>query len=410
MKKDNKYKIMWNTVGSTLNACTSLILLIIVTRINGINDAGIFSYSFATACLFYTLSIYSTRVFQATDLNKKHSDSDYVFNRLITSLIMFAIAFLFCVLRNYDLYKTTILLLLCFFKCIETMEETLYGMLQKNDFLDLVGKSMTFRSISVYLLFLVIDLLTHNLLFTIIFTILFYIIYVICYDLKKLKYIKYNKTSFSKETNLILLREGWNTFLFSFLSIYILNAPRYAIDSYLSANLQTIYGIISMPAMAMSLLTQFIVQPFLVKISEALSEQDISIIRKITRNLIFFMLGLGGVVLLIAYILGIPTLEFLYDLELDEYKLQFMIIMFGALAYGMTILISYILIALRKTFCQVIIVVITACIAFLLSNIFVKSNSLDGAAISYLIIMFTETILYLGVLFFQIKKLDSKKN
>ena len=51
MKNEHK-KILWNTIGSTVNALSSLVFLIIVTRINGINEAGIFSYSFATACLF----------------------------------------------------------------------------------------------------------------------------------------------------------------------------------------------------------------------------------------------------------------------------------------------------------------------------------------------------------------------
>ena len=69
LKKD----LFWNTLGSTLNAFTSLFYMIIITRINGINDAGIFTFAFSTATLFYMIGIYAGRVFQVTD-NTNTSD------------------------------------------------------------------------------------------------------------------------------------------------------------------------------------------------------------------------------------------------------------------------------------------------------------------------------------------------
>ena len=56
-KKDVK-NTYWNIIGSSLNAISSLVFLIIVTRINGVEEAGIFTYGYATACLFYTIAVY----------------------------------------------------------------------------------------------------------------------------------------------------------------------------------------------------------------------------------------------------------------------------------------------------------------------------------------------------------------
>lgn len=42
----------WNLVGSTAWAFVSLFYMMIVTRINGIDDAGIFSFAFSTASFF----------------------------------------------------------------------------------------------------------------------------------------------------------------------------------------------------------------------------------------------------------------------------------------------------------------------------------------------------------------------
>ena len=53
-KKKFIKNFMWNVLGTGLNSFNSLFFLIIVTRINGINDAGIFSIGVAIAFLMMT--------------------------------------------------------------------------------------------------------------------------------------------------------------------------------------------------------------------------------------------------------------------------------------------------------------------------------------------------------------------
>lgn len=62
--------------------------------------------------------------------------------------------------------------------------------LKKNDFLDMVGKSYTLKSILTLVLFLVIDLLTHNLLISTFGILLGSILVFIFYDLNKVKNLK----------------------------------------------------------------------------------------------------------------------------------------------------------------------------------------------------------------------------
>ncbi len=409
MKNEHK-KILWNTIGSTVNALSSLVFLIIVTRINGINEAGIFSYSFATACLFFAISIYSTRAFQATDIQENNSDSDYLYNRVTTSLIMMIIAIIFCLLREYDIRKSLILILLCLFKCIETLEETFYAIFQKNEHLDFVGKSMTIRAISTYLIFLLIDIITKSLPFSIMMLNLYYLFFLIIYDQKYLKKLKFTKTKFSLKKNKELLKAGFNTFLFSFLSLYVINAPRYAIDTYLTEEMQTVFGIIVMPATVMSLLSQFIIHPFLTKISKSFYQNQEKEVKKIVFQLLTLMGLLGLGIILCACFLGIPVLEILYGMDLKEYKFSFLLIMVGALFYGFSILMSYVLIALRKTFCQVFVVLITAVVAGVLSAILVKNYFILGASISYLSAMLLEAILYFTLLKYQLRNIKEMRS
>ena len=61
-----KINFIWNVLGTGLNSFNSLFLMIIVTRVNGVNDAGIYAIAFSTACVLYVIGTYVGRVFQVT--------------------------------------------------------------------------------------------------------------------------------------------------------------------------------------------------------------------------------------------------------------------------------------------------------------------------------------------------------
>ena len=85
MKEKNNMRknFFWNIIGSTLCAFNSLFFMITVTRINGEDVAGLFTFAFSTACLFYIIGIYSGRTYQVTDNDKLVSDSDYIYSKLL---------------------------------------------------------------------------------------------------------------------------------------------------------------------------------------------------------------------------------------------------------------------------------------------------------------------------------------
>ena len=77
MNDNLKKSYIWNTIGSGFNSFNSLFFLIIVTRINGIKEAGIFTFSFATAAMLYIIAIYSGRTYQVTETIKDIGDNEF---------------------------------------------------------------------------------------------------------------------------------------------------------------------------------------------------------------------------------------------------------------------------------------------------------------------------------------------
>ena len=71
----------------------------------------------------------------------------------------------------------------------------------------------------------------------------------------------------------------------SFAGIYVLNAPKYAIDTYGTDRLQAMFGYIIMPATVIVLFAQFVFMPFLNKLKKLYADKQMKEFKKIARNI-----------------------------------------------------------------------------------------------------------------------------
>ena len=98
---------------------------------------------------------------------------------------MVIISILFCLINRYDVIKTVLILVLVGYRVFEDISEAFYGILQKNNRLDIIGISMTIKVVLAIILFCIINQLTHNIILSSFgFIIGFAFVYSI-YDLKK---------------------------------------------------------------------------------------------------------------------------------------------------------------------------------------------------------------------------------
>ena len=185
MVKNEQFKknFIWNLIGTTFNA----FFMVIITRINGLEDAGIFTIAFSTACILYMIGIYAGRIYQVTENDKSIADKDYIVNRIISCLAIIIISIVFVIIRKYDIYKSSIFIILATYKALEAFSDVFYGIMQKQELLEKAGKSTFMKAFISVIIFTIIDCLTHNLVlasFSIVITFLSIIIF---YDIKTLK-------------------------------------------------------------------------------------------------------------------------------------------------------------------------------------------------------------------------------
>ncbi len=407
MKKNDIKNLVWNTIGTMIFGFTSLFYMIIITRINGVNDAGIYSYAFANACVFTTIGFFAGRTFQVTEQNKEISDTDYLYNHITTFIIMMLCVLFFCLLTRPGVDKFILIILLSLYRGIETIIDSIHAIIQRNEELYKVGISLLLRTILLVTSLILIDGLTKNMYLACSSLILINLFFCIFIDFRNIKN-NFSKTKFSFSKNNYLLKTGLAVFLYSFLNIYIINSTKYAINFFANDEMQAIYGIISMPASFLVLVSNYILQPFLNKMTNFIKEKDIKALKKMVYKLCAGIIAIGILAILICSIIGIPVLEFVYGIDLSGQKINLNIVLIGSIFYSLTILMSAVFIAIRKTVSQLMILIITSIVSLVCSNILVFHYSIIGASISYALIMFVEFLLHYILLNIRLKKLKEE--
>lgn len=400
---NTKKNFIWNMIGTTINAFNSLFFMIMATRINGIDDAGIFTFAFSTALLFNIIGVYSGRVYQVTDKTEA-TDKDFIISKFITCFVMLIVSILFVLINNYSFYKSSIILLLCFLKMLEAFSETIYAIFQRKDNLYLTGISLTLKSLINLFIFFIIDLLTHNLVIAIIGMIITYGLIMIFYDYINIKKKIDIQKEYKKERIITILKKGFGAFIISFLTLYLINSSKYVIDYLLVEKYQTIFGILLMPATVILLFTQFIIHPFLNLITDCVHDKKYDELKKIIFKFLGVMILFGIVVIIVAYFLGIPVLELIYGISLNDYKKGFMVIMVGGVLYGMSSILSSILIAMRHLNIQVIIYSVVAIVITVIGYFLINIYGVMGACYAYFIMTFIVLIMFLLATFIFIKR------
>lgn len=387
---------IWNSLGTGINSFNSLFFLIIVTRVNDIQTAGIFSIAYATATILYTLAMYSGRLCQVTDIKNKIKDNDYIATRFLTCILMLIGATGFLLIKQYSGFKTTIFALLAIFKGLEAFSDILYGVMQKNDLLYKSGMSLSLKGFIGIAAFLIVDLITRDLRLACFAVIIVNLVILIVYDYLMVSKKLIEPDKINKDNVLSIIKSEFFVFVNSFAGIYILNAPKYAIDSFLTEDIQAIYGYIMMPATVMTLFTQFIVMPFLGKLKDMYEQNKLKEIEQITLKIKLIVIAFGAFAVLAAFLLGPEFLGLIYGLDLTAYRMNLCVIIGSYIFYAISYINLVTLTTIRHTFVQFVIYIISMIVAFLGSNILVGNLNLgiNGATFSCTTTLAFQFILY----------------
>lgn len=414
-KNIDRSSFIWNMAGSMLMAFQSVIMLMILTRTLGLVESGIFTIAYANANLFLTIGKYGMRYFQVSDLKKQFTFAEYRVSRVITSIAMVVVSVIYVIYaasaNGYSMEKAQIIFWMCLFKVVDVVEDVYHGLYQQQNRLDVASKAMTLRmtiTIIVFAVGLIVfkDLLLVLIISTIATTVIFAL-------LTKWTYGTFSQndgltgeseTRINKKNLFLLLKLCFPLFAGSFLSFYIGNAPKYAIDAMLTDELQACYGFIAMPVFVIGLLNNFIFNPMLYQMSSLWENGKVREFLKRT----LLQTGIVALITLVciagAWLLGIPVLSWLYNTDLSPYKAELLILLLGGGFLGLSGLLNTVITIIRYQKSLMWGYAFIALLAFLFSNGIVRRYEMMGAAVLYTVLMGGLCIVFAVLLVIGIRK------
>ena len=146
---------------------------------------------------------------------------------------MFGITLIFAALKGFNLNKSLILILLFLFKFFDVLSDVYYGILQKNDRLYIVGKSMFFKSFINMIIFFIAILLTKDLLIAVIVILINNFLFFYFYDRRSALRLGEIEKNTNKEMFIKYFKSNLVICIVIFLSTYLVNCPKYLMEIFL---------------------------------------------------------------------------------------------------------------------------------------------------------------------------------
>ncbi len=332
--------VIWNIIAGIINAAEAVIIVAVVSRINGLKEAGILTFAFSVANLLMTVGKFGIRNYQVV-----HENEEYIFKvffnfRIITVGIM-VLSTIIYFLYNLGIYndinqKSSCVFWVCMWYAVEAFEDVFAGSYQARGRLDIGSKIFSIRWVLTLLVFIVVDFVSKDIVKSAIWG------FVVCFISGTIfiiyTYFRYidNNVGDSRKGMDKLFKESVFLCIASYLYIYITNIPKYAINTYLGDEMQAVYGYISMPVFVVTLLNSFIYRPQYVLYSMEWKEHKIQQFSyRIVRQM-FVLITIVLICLFGGFFLGTSVLSILYHKDLNAYKIHLLetLLASGFLAVG----------------------------------------------------------------------------
>ncbi len=407
-KNIQKDSYLWNMIQSILFALQSAVLLMVINRTNGLEDAGVFSIAYAVASLIYYLGEFGVRKYQVTDVAETSSFSDYHTHRVASCLIALAASLIYALYGlaggRYTTFKFEIVLLVCAIKVLEAYCDVYFSRFQQKGRLDAAAKASTYRIVLPMICCMISLMITHDLLVSMIVWLAVTVFAILTSFVLIAPEFGRVGLKFNRESFLRITRECLPLFAGNFLLLYVGNAPKYAIDAYLDDKAQACFNFIFMPVFAIGLLANFIFNPILVRLAEEWNEGNMKEFRRIV---VRQMMVIGGITLLaitVALTIGCPVLGMIFGADLSGNRFSLTVLMLGG---GMLALANFFVVVVTVVRGQKYLIagyVLGALAAGLLSGYFVRNYGVPGASVFYTFLMTLISMSFAVVFILCVKK------
>ncbi len=390
-------------IGSLVYAGSSMILTALVNHLIGTEQGGIFGFAFSTfGQQMFLVAYFGMRPLQSTDTSQSYTFSEYRLARLATcsmAVIFGACYIMFNILSpsaGYTAEKALVVFLMVLYKVLDGFADVYESEFQRNGRLYLTGQAMAFRTLLSVFCFLGTLAVTRELVFSCVVAVLSQGAGILLFDKRMAESVPGMVFTRTPGRQWKLLQDSFLLFLSVFLDGLIFAMAKYAVDARMTSTDNAVFVAIFMPTSVINLAANFVIRPFLTKMSYQWEE----------RNFIDFRAGLkklSGIIFLLtviamagAWAIGVPVLGAISNVELKPYKSGLLFIVLGGGFFAVMNLFYYVLVIMKKQKGIFFGYVPVCILSFFLSFWLVGVGGINGAAFSYMLEMLILMLCFMG--------------
>lgn len=405
---DIKTQITINSIGNVVLMLAQWLISVLLVRMGGFADAGVFSLAMTIANVFGAIANCGVRNYQVSDAGNQFMQKEYLWTRICTAAVSFVIC---CVYLAFDstytvFHKLAILLYLLYIN-LNMLSDVMYGSLQMKGRLYLNGYSSIIKGCACLTVFLLSYLLKHSLLLSLLLMALADAGVVAFYDFKH--YVAEEKQGICFSGAVFrpvvqVIKAGAPLMVSSLISYTITAVPRRAIQRLLGEKYLGYYSSLFTPSVIITTLMPAIVLGIMPSIAKYWSTGEKKLFARQVAGCFAGITGFTLLALFCALLAGKPVIRIAFGSEILPY---FDLLYIAIIVSGLSALKSCgdsVLVCMRKTKAVTAAAAADLIAVALLTNTLVLRGDIKGAAWVLLVGHGFHLVIDLGIILWFCKK------
>ena len=345
-----KANSLWNATGCVFYlSCQWLTTVLAVTLSTGYENSGYLAFAMSIGIIFASIALYKVRTFQVSDLTNEYSAQNYIAFRFITIAagLVFCLAYLAVTTHSVNLLGASLLYLI--FKADETFSDVLYGIEQRNERMDYIGKSQFLRGFSSLAGFAIPLALSGNIYLAITVMTLCCMTITLTYDLPRARLFGSTKPLISRRLILSLGKACFLAMVASLFANAIVSIVRQYFGLTSGDEALGIYASVATPAVLIQVAATYLYSPMIGTLAKTLRDKDAAAFKLQFLKILVVIFGVVGILVIALSQVGEPLLELVFGPSIAPYTYLFPFVLIATGCIGVLFYVNDTLIVLRKT-------------------------------------------------------------
>lgn len=328
--------------------CQWLTTVLVVTFSEGYDNSGILAFAMAIGLVQTAVGNYGIRPFQVSDIEDVYSSSDYIGFRLVTNCAGFALCLVYLLFLSANIVLVLASLIYLVFKFNESFSDVIFGIFQKGQRMDYIGKSQILKGIFSLAGFAIPLYFTKDIVLAIAIMTFACFVITFAYDIPRARLFGPVRPVFDATASKGLAKACASSMISSTLIVLIVSAVRQYFGIAEGESPLGIYAAIATPAVVVQAALNYLYMPYIGELSTKYRKGRADFLKEFCRVLALLIVAFVVLVVVLA-IIGPPFLTMIFGDSINDYLYIFVYVLASTAMVGIVSYFYNALVVIRRS-------------------------------------------------------------